>query len=131
MLLKGSNTDLLGLPPCGGDSIRSADQLPVRRVLTPGEPAARAVASATPTPKRVGDLVIRQFGSAAERPEPQRGNHILCPSWPAKLLPQQYAFPAGVRPQVWAPPALTAAKVTSVDTFAGEPLHRVKVAKPL
>jgi hypothetical protein len=53
------------------------------------------------------------------------GGHCVLPSWPEPLSPQQYAFPDGMRLQLCLPPALTAAKVRSVETRAGTALQSV------
>lgn len=44
----------------------------------------------------------------------------VLPSWPLKLLPQQYATPAAVSPQVWDPPPARLVNVRSPSTASGE-----------
>ena len=60
---------------------------------------------------------------------------VPLPSWPELLSPQQYATPAGVRPHVWLPPALTSTNsipvvVESVAAPLPSPLIAVIVTWP-
>ena len=57
------------------------------------------------------------------------------PSWPLKLLPQQYARPSVVMPQVWAPPELTclnwSGAVAAAPTALEAPGRGAATAGPL